>query len=173
MKRFRNVPVALMGACIACASPAVLAADYSLAGGAVKFSAPDAWPMIMEKEDGPRQFVVLQVKNPSPGGNETLARIAVTVERVDDLQAFQQFLNDNMARARKLPGYQVDHSQAVASSLRYAATENNHKNTYVEHYAYRDHQGIQVRCVRPADATGSWSATFDAGCKAITTEVTR
>ena len=84
-------------------TPAAFAADYSLASGAVKFSAPDAWPVLMEKRDGARQFIALQVKN--PGDANALARITVTTEQVDGVGGFQKFLNDGTARARKLPGY--------------------------------------------------------------------
>ncbi len=172
MNRNTGLTLACIGALAACAlAPAAVAADYSLAGGAVKFSAPDAWPMIMEKQDGPRQFVVLQVKNPGPGGDESLARISVTVQQVDGLQGFQQFLNDSTAHARKLPGYRADESMPVSSSLRYTAIENRQKNAYTENYAYRSNLAIQVRCIRPVEAPADWRATFDAGCQAITTAI--
>lgn len=149
--------------------PAALAADYSLANGAVKFAAPDAWPMLMEKLDGPRQFVALQVK--TPGDANALARITVTTEQVDGVAGFQKFISDGTARARKLPGYVANGTMGNSSSMRYVATENHEKNAYAETYAFRSNLAIQVRCIRPADAPPQWRATFDAGCQSIVTAV--
>jgi len=165
MNRNTSSLLALFGVCALAIAPAAFGADYSLAGGAVKFSAPDAWPMLMEKLDGPRQFVALQVKN--PGDANSLARITVTTEQVDGVQGFQKFLSDGTARAHKLPGYIATTSLGDASSLRYTATENHEKNAYTEIYAYRSNLAIQVRCIRPAGAANAWSSTFDAGCQSI------
>lgn len=150
-------------------APAAFAADYSLASGAVKFSAPDAWPVLMEKQDGSRQFVALQVKN--PGDANALARITVTTEQVDGIAGFQKFFNDGTERARKLPGYATANAPGGSSSLRYTATENHEKNAYTEVYAFHANLAIQVRCIRPAGATPGWAATFDAGCRSIVTAV--
>lgn len=150
-------------------APTASPADYALANGAVKFSAPDTWPVLMESSEGPHQFVALQVK--SPDNSDALARITVRAEQVDGLQGFQQFLNDGTARARKLPGYTGASSRGDTSEMRYSAVENHVRNDYSESYAYRSNVAIQVRCVRPADAPADWKATFDAGCKAIVTTV--
>ncbi len=169
MNRKTRTSIALLGVCLFAPAPTAFAADYSLANNAVKFSAPDAWPMLMEKLDGPRQFIALQVKD--PGDANALARITVTAEQVDGVQGFQKFLNDGTARARKLPGYVAANSLGDSSSLRYTASENHEKNTYTEVYAYRSNLAIQVRCIRPDAAPAGWRATFDAGCKAIVTAV--
>jgi len=169
MNRNTGSLLALFGACALATAPTASAADYSLANGMVKFSAPDAWPMLMEKLDGPRQFVALQVK--SPGDANALARITVTTEQVDGVQGFQKFLDDGTARARKLPGYLAADSLGDSSSLRYTASENHEKNAYTEVYAYRSNLAIQVRCIRPAGAPGDWRATFDAGCQSIVSAV--
>ena len=146
-------------------APTAFAADYSLSNGTVKFSAPDAWPVLMEKQDGARQFIALQVKD--PGDANALARITVTTEQVDGVQGFQKFLTDGTARARKLPGYVAASALGDSSSLRYTASENHEKNTYTEVYAFRLNIAIQVRCIRPANAPADWQATFDAGCRSI------
>lgn len=160
----------LLGACVLAFAPVAFAADYSLANGDVKFSAPDVWPVLIEKLDGQRQFVALQVKDPDNAG--ALARITVTVEQVDGLSGFQTFLNTGTARARKLPGYTADTTgMGAASSLRYTASENGMQNSYTETYAYRSNLGIQVRCIRPKNAASGWSATFDSGCRAVVTAV--
>jgi hypothetical protein len=160
----------LAGASALAITPA-FAADYSLANGAVRFSAPDAWPVLMEKQDGARQFVALQVKDPS--NNHALARITVTTEQVDGVQGFQTFLKTGTEHARKLPGYAAANTPGSTSSLRYTATENHENNAYDEHYAYRSNLAIQVRCVRPANAPADWRSTFDAGCQSIVTAVQR
>ncbi|HET7930376.1 MAG TPA: hypothetical protein VFL63_03170 [Rhodanobacteraceae bacterium] len=161
--------LALFGACALALAPSAFAADYSLANGTVKFSAPDVWPLLMEKADGTRQFVALQVK--IPGDSNALARITVTTEQVDGLAGFQTFLNAGTARARKLPGYTAVSSPGSTSSMRYTASENHEKNAYSETYAYRSNLAIQVRCVRPASAPADWMATFDAGCQSIVTAI--
>lgn len=165
MKRKIRYSIALLGACALTLAPAAFGADYSLGNGAVKFSAPDAWPMLMEKTDGQRQFIALQVKN--PGDANALARITVTTEQVDGVQGFQKFVNDGAARARKLPGYLAATSPGGTSNLRYTATENHEKNVYTEVYAYHSNLAIQVRCIRPEHAVPDWRATFDAGCQAV------
>ncbi len=169
MNRNRSTMLVLLGACALMVASAALAADYSLANGAVKFSAPDTWPMLMEKLDGRRQFIALQVKD--AGDANALARITVTVEQVDGVQGFQEFLHDGTMRAHKLPGYAATNTPGNNSSLRYTATENHEKNAYDEVYAYRPNLAIQVRCIRPAKAPADWRATFDAGCKAIASTV--
>ena len=167
--KIQSLPI-LIAASVLAIAPAY-AADYSLANGAVRFSAPDAWPVLMEKQDGSRQFVALQVKDPASAN--ALARITITTEQVDGVQGFQSFLNTGTERARKLPGYAAVNMPGGASSLRYTATENHEKNAYAEHYAYRSNLAIQVRCIRPADAPADWRETFDAGCQSIVTAVER
>lgn len=169
MNRLIRSCIALFCICALACTPVALAADYSLANGVVKFSATDAWPMLMEKLDGPRQFVALQVKTPDDAN--ALARITVTTEQVDGVAGFQKFFNDGAARAHKLPGYMASNTVGNNSSLRYTATENREKNAYTEVYAFRANLAIQVRCIRPAKATPGWAATFDAGCQAIVTAV--
>ena len=167
-RHIRPLPTAL-AVCALAIAPAAFGADYSLANGAVQFSAPDAWPMLMEKLDGSRQFVALQVKN--SGDANALARITVTTEHVDGVQGFQQFLAESTKRAHKLPGYAAQNAQGSTSSLHYTATENHEKNAYSEVYAYRSNLAIQVRCIRPVSAAADWIATFDSGCRAIVTAV--
>lgn len=169
MNRMARPSIALCVAGAVVLAPSAFAADYSLANGVVRFSAPDAWPMLLEKLDGPRQFVALQVKD--PGDTNALARITVTAEQVDGVQGFQKFLDDATARARKLPGYVAAGTLEGTSSLRYTATENREKNSYTEVYAFRSDTAIQVRCIRPDHAPADWQATFDAGCRSIVTAV--
>lgn len=170
MKRTTRSTLALLGALALASAPAAFAADYSLAQGAVKFSAPDSWPMLMEKLDGARQFIALQIKD--PGNAAALARITVTAEQVDGVQGFQQFISSGTARARKLPAYLATTGLGNnSSSLRYTASENNLKNAYTEIYAYRSNTAIQIRCIRPVTAPSDWIATFDAGCQSVAAAV--
>jgi hypothetical protein len=153
--------------CALCVGPlAAHAADYSLDDGQVHFSAPDAWTPIMEKHDGEPQFLALRVSEPD-ASPDTLPRITVTTQHASDAQAFQQFVNSNVAKARRLTEYRSNDSHPIPSGRRYTATENKQKTDYTEYYYYRNGIAIQVRCVRPEAAQAQWAATFDAGCSAI------
>ncbi|MEO7149544.1 MAG: hypothetical protein ABIY40_06390 [Rhodanobacteraceae bacterium] len=152
------------------AAPAAHAADYSLDDGVVHFAAPDTWPVLMEKQDGDPQFLAFQVRDPASAG-DTLARITVSTQHAADAAAFQQFVNDGIAKAHKLPGYLGSGQSGADSAMRYTAMENKQKTAYLERYYYRNRVGIQVRCVRPTAGSSQWSATFDAGCNAIATAV--
>ncbi|HEX7348921.1 MAG TPA: hypothetical protein VF264_04650 [Rhodanobacteraceae bacterium] len=165
MNRIPCSTLALVGALVLAVAPAALAAEYSLSNGAVKFAAPDNWPMLMEKLDGPHEFVALQIKDPD--NTAALARITVTTEQVDGVPGFQAFLNAGTARARKLPGYEANTSMGNSSALRYTASENGIKTAYSETYTYRSNLAIQVRCIRPVVAAPDWISTFDAGCQTI------
>jgi hypothetical protein len=160
-------PLVFSALCAACAAPLIAhAADYSLDDGQVHFSAPDAWTALMEKHDGEPQFVALRINEPG-AQPDTLARITVTTQHARDAQAFQQFVNGNVAKARRLTEYHSNDAHPIPSGRRYTATENKQKTDYTEYYYYRDGIAIQVRCVRPEAAPASWAATFDAGCSAI------
>ena len=163
----RNIrcSLALLGLLALAPAPAAFAADFTLANGTVTFAAPDAWPVLMEKAEGTRQFVALQVKN--PGNADALARITVTTEQVDGISGFQKFFQDGAARARKLPGYVAATALGGGSALRYTAEENHTKTAYTEIYAYRANVAIQVRCIRPVSAPAGWLSTFDAGCQSV------
>lgn len=152
----------------ACALPAAHAADYALAEGAVHFFAPDAWTPIMEKLDGDPQFIAFQVRDPSPAGAKSLARITVTVRHEPDLSSFSQYVESASAAARKLQGYNAQGGQPTSSGLRYTAMENGTRNAYLEHYAYRGVVAVQVRCIRPDKGVAAqWMSSFDAGCQSI------
>lgn len=153
-------------AAIVTVSLAAHAADYSLDEGVVHFAAPDAWPVLMEKQDGDPQFLAFQVRDPASNG-DTLARVTVSTQHAPDAAAFQQFVNEGLAKARRLPGYLSRGQDGGDAAMRYTATENKQKTTYLERYYYRNGIAIQVRCVRPAAGSAQWSATFDAGCEAI------
>lgn len=171
MNRIHLCTIALVSTLALASAPAALAAEFSLSNGAVKFAAPDGWPMLMEKLDGPRQFVALQIKDPDNG--DALARITVTTEQVDGVPGFQAFLSAGTARARKLPGYEANTSMVNSSALRYSASENGIKTAYTETYTYRSNLAIQVRCIRPVVAAPDWISTFDAGCQTIANAVGR
>lgn len=146
------------------------ATDYSLDDGQVRFSAPDAWTAMMEKHDGEPQFFALQANEPG-APPDTLARITVTTQHANDAQAFQAFVNSNVAKARRLTEYRSNDAQPIPSGRRYTATENKQKTDYTEYYYFRNGIAIQVRCVRPEAAPASWAATFDSGCSAIARDV--
>ncbi|SRR5579883_90542 len=155
--------------CTLCVAPlAARAADYTLDDGVVHFAAPDAWTVLMQKTDGDPQFLALQV--PGAAANNSLARITVTTQHAPDAQTYQKFVDDQVAKARRLPGYSGG-DESNLPKRRYTALENKLKNDYVEFYAYHNGLAVQVRCIRPAAAAPAWTSTFDAGCEAIAKSV--
>ena len=145
------------------------ATDYSLAAGSVRFSAPDGWPQIMEKNDGDPQFIAFQVPDPSPTGHEVLARVTVTVHALSNAQAFKTWVDAGLAKARGLPQYQSGDRGASSSRFTYTAMENKQRLYYRESYYFKGTQGVQLRCARPlvSLAGPAWSADFDRGCDAV------
>ena len=84
----------------------VHATEVSMADGSVHFSAPDNWLGIMETQGDP-EARVFQVPDPSPTGKNSLARVTVTVKRVDDVNGFNQYRSEATAKAMTLPGYKA------------------------------------------------------------------
>ena len=84
----------------------VHATEVSMADGSVNFSTPDNWLGIMETQGDP-EARVFQVPDPSPTGKNSLARVTVTVKRVDDVNGFHQYRGEATAKAMALPGYKA------------------------------------------------------------------
>lgn len=163
MSFFRNMVFAGALAVVGAAH----ATDISMASGSVSFSTPDQWMGIMETQGDP-EVRVFQVPDPSPGGNNNLARVTVTVKQVPDVNAFQQYVSGAMSKAKALTGYQAANGGA-ADNYVYTAQENGAQFSYSERYWFKDSHAIQLRCVRPAQsqAGANWKAAFDKGCDAI------
>lgn len=163
MSFFRNMVIASL----LVLSGAAQASDVSMAGGSVTFSTPDQWMGIMETEGDP-EVRVFQVPDPSPNGNNSLARISVTVKQVNDNGEFQQYVAGAMGKAKALTGYQAA-TGGAADNFVYTAQENGAQYSYSERYWFKNNHAIQLRCVRPAQSQAgpAWQNAFDKGCSDI------
>ena len=148
------------------------AAEVSMAGGNITFDTPANWLPIMQTE-GDTEAQVFQVRDPSPTGKSSLARVTVTVTRVPDISSFHQFMAQATAKALTLPGYQQDKVPPLPNSNLYTAQENGTAFSYTEHYWFKHGYAIQLRCVRPTrtQAGSAWQADFDKGCDALAVQL--
>ncbi len=161
MSFFRNTVIA--GALVL--SGAAQAGDVSMAGGSVTFRTPDQWVDILETDSDP-EARVFQVPDPSPNGSNSLARISVTVKQVGNSSEFQQYVASAMSKAKALTGYQAA-SGGAADNFVYTAQENGAQYSYSERYWLKNNHAIQLRCVRPSQASAAWQSAFDKGCNDI------
>ncbi len=144
------------------------AADYTLNDGAIAFSAPSDWPVIMQMSEGSPQVLAFQVKDPADTGTGEATRVTVTTRKLDDAQAFQTFVNQALDKARQTPGFERE-AGTDASSLRYSGLNQKTPYKYRESYFYKNGIAVQLRCVHPVlKATApAWTAAFDQGCDQI------
>ncbi|GLQ49783.1 hypothetical protein ACFFJT_03405 [Dyella flava] len=164
-RRYMMVTAVLLLAGIAVAQ----ADDVSMASGSVHFSTPSNWVGIMQA-DGDPEVRVFQVPDPSPSASSTLARVSVTVKQVANLQDFNSYVGDGVAKAKQLKDYQPSQSaSSEQNSFVYTASESGSPYTYVEHYWFRDGHAIQLRCARPSasQAGQAWATAFDRDCSSI------
>ena len=159
---------ALFALLLAGLSGAVSAADYTLNDGAVRFSAPGDWPVIMQMSEGNPQVIAFQVKDPADSGTGEATRVTVTTRKLDDAQAFQEFVNTSIEKAKQTPGYEHE-SGGDGSSLRYSGLNVKTRYQYRESYFYRNGIAVQLRCVHPvlAATSAAWIAAYDQGCDQI------
>jgi hypothetical protein len=149
-------------------SAAAAAADYTLNDGAIAFSAPADWPVIMQMSEGSPQVVAFQVKDPADSGTGEATRVSVTTRKLDDAQAFQTFVNQALDKARQTPGFESEPGPD-GSSLRYSGLNQKTRYKYRESYFYKNGIAVQLRCVHPVlkGTAPAWVAAFDQGCDQI------
>ncbi|SEM21167.1 hypothetical protein SAMN02800694_0193 [Luteibacter sp. UNCMF331Sha3.1] len=155
-----NRTLRLLLTTLAFASPAIGATDVSMADGELRFPVPDQWVPIMQSQ-GEAETQVFQV----PGSSEadaTLSRVSVTVQKVPNLNGFQQFAGTLRSRATGLKEYATGKASSPTENV-YTAREGQVKQSYFERYFYSKGYAIQLRCIRPSDDT-KFGATFDKGC---------
>jgi hypothetical protein len=143
--------------------------EFSLDQGYVKFKAPPAWPVIMQKTEGNPQVVAFQVKDPADEGTGEATRVTVDTKLLDDSSNFQATVNVGMDKAKQMPGYE-QHTEGVdASVFRYFALNSKTRYEYRETWYLNGHLVVHVRCVRPmlAATTAQWTADYDKGCADI------
>jgi hypothetical protein len=152
----RTLPFALL-----LASPLALAADVSLAGGALHVTVPDTWVPIMQSQGDVTETQVFQVPG-SAAADATLARVSITLQQVPNLNGFQQFSGNLRSHASGLKEYVAGKATSPTEN-RYTAKEGTVKLDYFERYFYSGGYAIQLRCIRP-NGDAKWNASFDKGC---------
>ncbi|HSX60005.1 MAG TPA: hypothetical protein VLF18_07395 [Tahibacter sp.] len=159
---------ALLAALLTAASSAAGAADYTLNDGAIAFSAPSDWPVIMQMSEGNPQVVAFQVKDPADSGTGEATRVTVTTRKLDDAQAFQSFVNQALEKARQTPGYESE-TGSDGGSLRYSGLNQKTRYKYRESYFYKNGIAVQLRCVHPVlkGTSPAWVAAYAQGCDQI------
>jgi hypothetical protein len=155
IRALRAVPLAL----VLVAAPAA-AADVTMAAGAIHFAVPDTWVPIMQSQ-GETETQVFQVPG-SAVADATLARVSISVQKVPNLNGFQQFAGNLRSRASGLKDYAPGKTSSPTENV-YSAREGTQKLEYYERYFYSSGYAIQLRCIRPS-TDAKFSAAFDKGC---------
>lgn len=155
-----NRPLRTLLIALAMASPTVGATDVSMVDGAVRFAVPDAWVPIMQSQ-GEKETQVFQVPG-SSAADATLARVSITVQKVPNLNGFQQFAGNLRSHATGLTEYTPGKANSPTENV-YTAREGTVKLDYFERYFYSNGYAIQLRCIRPS-GDAKFSASFDKGC---------
>lgn len=153
-------------------APACMAAQFTFSNGNIEVTVPDGWPRIMQTKGNP-ETMVFQVPDPSPTAKDTLARVAVTTQRMGDIASFERFVAENVNHAHTLAQFDADAARSTPTAIYYTAEEGHISQTYVERYYFRNGYAIMVRCVRPthSEAGASWTAAFDRGCASVAASV--
>jgi hypothetical protein len=159
---------ALLGSLLALAGTAAVASDFSLNEGAVTFSAPDDWPVIMQMTEGSPQVIAFQVKDPADSGTEDATRVSVTTRKLDDAQGFQAFVDAGLDKAKQTPGYESE-TGSDSGNLRYTGLNGKTRYRFRETYFFRNGVGVQLRCVHPLlkATSAAWTTAFNKGCDQI------
>ena len=142
---------------------------YSLDEGIIKFTAPPAWPVIMQKAEGNPQFVAFQVKDPADTGSGESSRVTVETKLLDDPSNFQAIVNVGMDKAKQMTGYE-QHAEGVDNTvLRYFAMNGKTRYEYRETWYLNTRIVVHVRCARPilSATTAQWTADYERGCGQI------
>jgi len=143
--------------------------EFSLYQGIVKFNAPAAWPVILEKTEGTPQFVAFQVKDPADTGSGEATRVTVNTKLLDDSIAFQALVNIEVDKARQMPEFEKREDGVEASVLRYFARNGKARYEYRETWYLNGHLMVHVRCARPMleNTTAQWTADYEKGCAQV------
>ncbi len=168
MTHYPRLATGLLYALLALVSIPALAAGYTLGNGRIYFSAPDNWPMIMERMQGDPQFIAFQVPDTSLSGKQVLSRVTVTAHQVADIAEFRSWVKTQVRKSHRLPGYKAG-SKQNSHRFVYHALENGLRMRYLEQYYFKNGYAVQLRCLRPQhDQSGqAWKSTFDRGCRQI------
>ena len=144
--------------------------EFSLNEGIVKFTAPPAWPVIMQKTEGNPQAVAFQVKDPADDGTGEATRVTVSTKLLDDTSNFQALVNADVDKGKQMPDYEKRDSND-ATVLRFVARNGKARYEYRDTWYLNGHVMVHVRCVRPLleKTTAQWTADYEKGCAQIMT----
>lgn len=145
------------------------AGEFSLDQGFIKFSAPPAWPVIMQKTEGDPQFVAFQVKDPADTDSGEATRVMLETRLLNDSSAFQPMVNRDVDKAKQMPGYEQKTEGVDSNTLRYFANSGKTKYEYRETWYLNGHLLVHVRCARPmlGKTTAQWTADYERGCSQV------
>jgi hypothetical protein len=157
------------GALLAVAAVAETPGEYSLNSGLVKFVAPVAWPVIMQKTEGNPQAIAFQVKDPAEEGSGETTRVSVNTKLLDDPSNFQMLVNADVYKSKQMPDYEKRDDGVDASVLRFFAREGKTRYEFRETWYLNRHILVHIRCVRPMleKTTAQWVADYEKGCAEI------
>jgi hypothetical protein len=143
--------------------------EYSLNEGSIKFSAPAAWPVIMQKTEGNPQVVAFQVKDPAEEGSGEATRVIVNTKRLEDSGAFKAQVDADVNKAKQMSEYEKRDDGVDPSVLRYFARNGKTRYEYRETWYLNGKVMVHVRCARPMleKTTAQWTADYDKGCAQI------
>jgi len=143
--------------------------EFSLNQGLIRFSAPPAWPVIMQKTEGNPQFVAFQVKDPADTDSGEATRVTVNTKQLDDTSRFQALVNADVERGKEMPDYEKKDDGVDPSVLRYFARNGKTRYEYRETWYLNGHSMVHVRCARPMleKTTAQWTADYEKGCQQI------
>jgi hypothetical protein len=146
---------------------------YALDQGFIRFTAPAAWPVIMEKTEGDPQFIAFQVRDPADAGSGEATRVTVETRLLDDSANFQPLVNAAIAKAKQLPGYEQRSDGVEPTVLRYFAQNGKTRYEYRETWYLNGHLLVHVRCARPLlpGTSPQWTAEYEQGCAEIMTSL--
>lgn len=169
----RPFALAILTTALASTASAQSPGAYSLDQGFIKFNAPPAWPVIMQKTEGDPQFVAFQVKDPADADSGEATRVTVETRLLNDSSNFQPLVNRDVDKAKQMPGYEQQAEGVDATTLRYFANSGKTKYEYRETWYLNGHLLVHVRCARPMlDKTSAqWITDYNAGCAQIMTSI--
>jgi hypothetical protein len=161
--------LAIPAIALASAASAQTSGEYSLDQGFIKFSAPPAWPVIMQKSEGDPQFLAFQVKDPADTDSGEATRVTVETRLLNDSSNFQPMVNRDVDKAKQMPGYDQKTEGVDSTTLRYFANNGKTKYEYRETWYLNGHLLVHVRCARPmlARTSPQWTADYEKGCSQI------
>ncbi len=151
------------------ATPPAGQTAYSLFEGIVRFNAPAAWPVILEKKEGVPQFLVLQVKDPAAEGSGESSEVWVDAKLLNDASTSQALVNAATDRAKQAPGFEAAKDNNADGVLHYMALNGKQRYEYRETWQLAATVLVHVRCARPllAATSAAWTQAYDSGCSGV------